>query len=106
MTKKEMLARIATLERIVVDYHWMSRRYIDGRQSYATGLFNDHVRILLKLGIKLNPTGDKTIWAKDAMGRNFDGLNPAEAIDGSMSAMGLWDHYSLGVKSRGIGGRW
>jgi hypothetical protein len=29
---------------IVRDIHWMARRYADGRQSYAVGMFNDAVK--------------------------------------------------------------
>lgn len=53
------------LRRIVADLHWMARRYAHGRSSYAVGLLNDHTRALLGLGVKLNPTGDNTIWATD-----------------------------------------
>ena len=67
------------LKQIVIDFHWMARRYADGRQSYATGLFNDHTRALLAMGIELNPTGDGTIWAKDSAGRAYDGLTDEEA---------------------------
>lgn len=71
--------RCAALEAVVRDLHWMARRYVDGRSSYAPGLFNDHVRTLQRLGIELNPTGDGTIWARDAMGRAFDGLTDEQA---------------------------
>lgn len=57
----------------------MARRYVDGRSSYSTGLFNEHVRVLIKIGIELNYTGDDTIWAKDSMGRAYDGLTDEEA---------------------------
>lgn len=70
------------LRNVVVDLHWMARRYVDGRQSYATGLFNEHTRALVALGIPLNPTGDGTIWARDGGGRGFDGLTDAEAAEG------------------------
>jgi len=74
--------RCRALERIVVDLHWMARRYADGRASYATGLFNGHTRDLIRLGIHLNPTGDGTIWARDRMGRGCDGLTDEEAAMG------------------------
>jgi len=68
------------LTHITKDFHWMARRYADGRISYATSLFNDHVRALLKMGIDLKSTGVKeSIWAKDGMGRVFDGLTDEEA---------------------------
>lgn len=70
------------LRRIVQDLHWMARRYCDGRQTYATGVFNTHTRALLAPGIPLNPSTDGTIWARDAMGRAYDGLSEAEAVMG------------------------
>ena len=67
------------LEEIITDLHWMARRYADGRSSYAPGMFNSHTRRLLKMGVRLNRTGDDTIWARDAMGRAYDGLTDKEA---------------------------
>jgi hypothetical protein len=66
------------LRQIVVDFHWMARRYCSGRSSYATSLFNDHVRALLRLGVKLKRGTDDTIWALDGMGRELAGLTPDE----------------------------
>lgn len=66
------------LREIVVDYHWMARRYSDGRSTYATSLFNQHTRTLLDLGIELNRTSDNTIWARDGMGPRYDGLSEEE----------------------------
>lgn len=71
--------RIEALTNIVVDFHWMGRRYADGRQSYATSLFNEHTRALLAMGVNLNVTGDGTIWARDRDGRGCDGLTDEEA---------------------------
>lgn len=79
------------LRRIAADFHWMARRYADGRSSYVTGLFNDHTRALLAMGVELNPTGDGTIWARDAMGRAYDGLTDEEAAQGSPMPRGLHD---------------
>lgn len=82
----EYIARLAreleALRRIVVDLHWMARRYVDGRSSYATRLFNSHTRALLAMGVELNTTADGTIWARDAMGRAYDGLSEEEAAQG------------------------
>jgi hypothetical protein len=63
---QQALAQNAALREIAKDMHWMARRYVHDRQSYAVGLFNQHVRDLLKLGLELNATGDGTIWARDA----------------------------------------
>jgi len=85
LLRAELVEARAEVERLKVvagDLHWMARRYADGRQSYATGLFNDCTRALLKMGVKLNATGDGTIWARDAGGRAFDGLTNEEAALG------------------------
>lgn len=68
-----------TLRLIVRNFHWMARRYADGRSTYATRLFNEHVRTLLSMGVELDPTGDETIWARDGMGRAYDKLSDEEA---------------------------
>jgi hypothetical protein len=71
-----------TLRQITKDLHWAARRYADGRRTYITRMFNENTRTLLKLGVKLNPTGDGTVWARDGMGRSFDGLSDEEAGQG------------------------
>lgn len=76
-------------EQDIKDLHWMARRYADGRETYATSAFNDITKRLLAKGVKLNPTGDKTIWARDAGGRSYDGLTEAQATPGTPEAMGL-----------------
>lgn len=58
MTKKEE----AALRAAITDFHWMARRYVDGRRSYAVGLFNRHVQDLLDLGFKFKDV-DEGIWA-------------------------------------------
>lgn len=91
----EYIARLSreleALRRIAGDLHWMARRYVDGRSSYATGLFNAHTRALITMGVELNPTGDGTIWARDAMGRAYDGLSEEEAALGLPAPDGLHD---------------
>jgi hypothetical protein len=81
-TRRELEVENETLRYIVADLHWMARRYCDGRMTYSTRTFNDHTRALLAMGVPLNPTGDRTIWAKDGMGRAFDGLSDEEAAMG------------------------
>lgn len=66
----------------------MARRYADGRSTYATSSFNQVVRDVLRLGIKLNGN-DGTIWAKDGQGRLYDHLSPREAEDGTAEALGI-----------------
>ena len=70
---------IVAFRRIVIDLHWMARRYADGRQSYAPGLFNEHTREAIRLGVELNPTADGTVWARDGDGRACDHLTDVEA---------------------------
>jgi len=72
--------QVEKLIEIVRDFHWMARRYADDRMSYVTSLFNEHVRALQQMGIKLNPTGDETIWARDKMGSAYDGLPEDEQL--------------------------
>lgn len=88
MARLTPAAHLARLREIVVDLHWMARRYANGRQSYAVGLFNRHTRALLALGVPLNATADETIWARDAQGSAYDGLSDAEALPGTPEARG------------------
>lgn len=60
-----------TLAEIIRNLHWMARRYADGRSSYAPSLLNSHVKELVELGYELRPP----LYARDGMGRNFDGLS-------------------------------
>jgi hypothetical protein len=76
------------LRRIAAELHWMARRYADGRRGYATSSFNNCVRDLLSMGVKLSPGTNRTIWATDAMGRAYDGLTDAEATPGTPEARG------------------
>lgn len=92
---KETIKRIAKLEAenaalraIATDLHWMARRYADGRSSYATRIFNVYTRAMLRMKMELYPTGDGIIWARDEMGRSYDGLSDEEAISGTPEAMG------------------
>jgi hypothetical protein len=83
------MSKLSRLTAIVIDFHWMARRYANGRNSYVTKLFNDYTKELLKMGFTLNSTVDKTIFAKDSMGRNYDGLTDREATDGTPEAQGI-----------------
>lgn len=66
------------LKNIVSDLHWMARRYADGRASYATSMFNDATRKLLRMGVRLNPTTDGKLFADDRMGPAFSGITPED----------------------------
>lgn len=70
------------LKRIVVDFHWMARRYCDGRQTYATSVFNQNTRDLIAMGVRPNAIGDGTPWARDGGGRSYDLLTDEEAALG------------------------
>ena len=41
------------LECIIVDISWMARRYADGRQSYAVGMYNDAIELAARLGVPI-----------------------------------------------------
>jgi len=85
---KRLQAENDSLRQIAADFHWMARRYADGSRTYVTGLLNDRTRQLLRMGVKLNSCSDQIIWARDGMGRRFDGLTEAEATPGTPEAKG------------------
>ena len=43
------------LENIILDIYWMARRYADGRQSYAVGMYNDAIELAIELGVPITP---------------------------------------------------
>lgn len=54
--------RIAVLEGVIRDIHWMARRYADGRKTYAPGMFNRAIERCLGVGLELD--GKKEgLWA-------------------------------------------
>jgi hypothetical protein len=69
--------RCKKLESIIIDIHWMARRYADGRQTYAVEMFNDAVRLALGLGmeIKRDPIAD-SCFAQDGDPRISKGVYP------------------------------
>lgn len=71
--------QIEKLLEIIIDFHWMARRYADGRRTYSTGLFNDHTRVLQSMEVPLHTTGDNALFARDGMGRAYDKLSQEEA---------------------------
>jgi hypothetical protein len=66
------------LENLISELHWMARRYADNRTSGVTRLFNDVTKKLLRMGVRLE-SGKEGCFAKDRMGRSYDGLSEAEA---------------------------
>lgn len=73
------------LRRIMRDFHWMGRRYCDGWSSSVARLFNRDVRELTRelvlLGVRLHLTSDNTLFARDGMGRDVDGLTPEQVAE-------------------------
>lgn len=80
--------KVEILTAVVKEFHWRARRYADGRSTYATSSFNQAVRDVLQLGIKLHGN-DRIIWARDGQGRDYDHLSPREAEPGTVEALGI-----------------
>ncbi len=82
-TRGEIEAENALLREAVLEFHWMAQRYADGRMTYVTSLFNEVVRKLLAANIPLQHLGvGSNLFARDGMGRAYDGLTDEEAADG------------------------
>jgi hypothetical protein len=77
---ERLLDEQGTLREIIHELHFWARRYADGRSTYVPHSINMHTRILLKLGVPLDYT-DGTVFARDGMGRAFDGLKPDEVSE-------------------------
>lgn len=78
----ELENRCRALESIILDIHWMARRYADTRRSYATGLFNRAMDEALDLGLPLkdDPDFNATYYADDAvLGKWHNGTFVREA---------------------------
>ncbi len=91
MTKGELTrlrAENVRLRAIAHDLQSCARRYADGRRTYVPGMVNDATRYLLSIGVPVNPCGERIIWARDGMGRAYDGLTDAQATSGTPEAMG------------------
>jgi hypothetical protein len=52
---------------IVRDIYWMARRYADGRQSYAVGMFNDAIRKAYDAGWLEHRIEAEPPYARDSM---------------------------------------
>jgi hypothetical protein len=89
----------ANIKNAVRDLHWMGRRYADGRCSYAPGMFNGRVRDLLAAGFELG----EPLFARDGMGRAFDGLTEDEvAAAGSMAGTDDLCQVAPGIKGETV----
>jgi hypothetical protein len=74
--------RCSHLENIILDIHWMARRYADMRRSYAPGMFNRSMDEALALGIPLKEDTalNATFYADDAdLGKWYKGRFVREA---------------------------
>lgn len=64
MTQTE---KIKILEGIIQDIFWMARRYAEGRQSYAPGMYNDAIIKAMSLGMRFEMGNkDEDLFANDA----------------------------------------
>ncbi|GGO19343.1 hypothetical protein [Deinococcus humi] len=66
---KELQARIVALESVIQTIHIYSRRYCDGRSTYAPADHNLATHRLLELGLKLpvDPISTSGPFARDGM---------------------------------------
>lgn len=80
-TRAEIENENGILRLAILDCWWMARRYADGRSTYAARTYNDHTRKLQALGVSLHPDPivNGSVWARDGMGRAFDGLTDEQA---------------------------
>jgi len=78
-----------------------ARRYADGRSSEATGIVNNAVRELQAMGVAVPDLGDGTVFARDAMGREFDHLTPEEAEHGGLPGQHEQDWRTQELRQRG-----
>lgn len=77
---------ISRLESIIHNLHWMARRYADGRMSAAVEAFNRATQDALDLGIELR----HPLFARDGMGRRYDGLTDAEVAAAEADMPRAW----------------
>lgn len=88
----ELEIKLDMLKKIVAFMHGYARRYCDGRMSCVTSQFNEYTKQLLELGVELQVGADGTIWARDGMGRAYDGLTRDQAEQGEAVDMA---HYRI-----------
>lgn len=61
------------LRGIILDTIWMARRYANGRSTYAPGVVNRCIDLLLNSGINIEPDPEFGMYAADGM---FGKWNP------------------------------
>ena len=71
--KSKIDIEVEELENIIKDLHHWARRYCDCRMTSVAYEFNKHTKRLIELGLELDNV-DGSIYARDGMGRKFDGL--------------------------------
>ncbi|MBF0140093.1 MAG: hypothetical protein HQL74_07420 [Magnetococcales bacterium] len=74
-----------------------AKRYADGRSSHAVSSVNDFTRWMVKRGIEINKGGDPSIYARDGMGEQYDGLTPDQAGNRAVRA-GTFAEGCVGCK--------
>jgi len=78
--------RCEKLVSVILDTHWMARRYADMRRSYASGMFNRAMDRALALGLPLKEDSalNATFYADDAdLGTWLDGHFIKGVLNGS-----------------------
>lgn len=83
-TAKELRAENELLRQIAANLHFHARRYADGRQTWVPREVNEHARALVRMGVGLqgDPAYGGTVWARNPLGREYDGLTDDEAAVG------------------------
>jgi len=106
--EEQKSSREAILEEAVIGIHGMARRYADKRTSYITWQFNNITRKLLGIGVELEK--QEGYFARDGMGREFDGLTNEEVAaikdkgggNSSLDAMARVYAATIKLNKRGL----
>jgi hypothetical protein len=69
---EELLTQINALEGFVKNTWWMARRYVDGRSTYAPGVYNEAVKKLQDAGLGSLFGDCDEIYASDGMFGEWD----------------------------------
>lgn len=74
------MTREQELEKIIIDTIWMSRRYADGRRTYAVSMVNDAIDKCKELGIEIKK--DDTLLSGNEYASDGD-LDSMKVTEGS-----------------------
>lgn len=88
MTLKQLKYENDLLRKMAEDLQIYAKRYADGRRTFACHTVNEHTRVMLQLGIPVNPGAEQIIWALDGGGRPYDRLTEEQATPGTAAALG------------------